>query len=238
MRRSIKRPQQQQQQQPQQQPQQTTPTSSLMPYRTFIVRPSITNNMKPLIILINPKSGGNLGNKLLKKFMWLLNPRQVFDLSQLGNPKFALELYRHTPNLRLLVGGGDGTVGWVLSVIDQINFKSTPPAVAVLPLGTGNDLSRVLNWGSSYTDEPLTKILTKISNARCVKLDRWKIFTEPNIESENEAGVSTSGDVANSLGSISNNNQGYDKLKNDVMNNYFSIGADAHVTLEFHERRG
>jgi diacylglycerol kinase (ATP) len=232
MRRSIKRQQQQQQQQ---QTSSTTITtsSSLMPYKTFIIRPLSTNNMKPLIILINPKSGGNLGNKLLKKFMWLLNPRQVFDLSQLGNPKFALELYKHTPNLRLLVGGGDGTVGWVLSVIDQINFKSTPPAVAVLPLGTGNDLSRVLNWGSSYTDEPLNKILTKISNARCVKLDRWKIFTEPNIDSENEGG-----DVSNSLGSISNNNQGYDKLKNDVMNNYFSIGADAHVTLEFHERRG
>lgn len=42
----------------------------------------------------------------------------------------------------------------------------------MLPLGTGNDLSRVLNWGSAYTDEPLTKILTKIINARCVKLDR------------------------------------------------------------------
>jgi diacylglycerol kinase (ATP) len=141
--------------------------------RSFIVRPTNLNlNSKPLLILINPKSGGNLGNKLLKKFMWLLNPRQIFDLSQLGNPKYALELYRHTPNLRLLVGGGDGTVGWVLSVIDQINFKSTPPAVAVLPLGTGNDLSRVLNWGSAYTDEPLTKLLTKVLNSRCVKLDR------------------------------------------------------------------
>ena len=112
-RRSIKRlPSQQQQQQQHQQQKQgnssqqtSTPTptpqlqhhSTVTPYqhnfRAFIVRPIITNNMKPLIILINPKSGGNLGNKLLKKFMWLLNPRQVFDLSQLGNPKFALVLF-------------------------------------------------------------------------------------------------------------------------------------------------
>lgn len=58
-------------------------------------------------VFINPKSGGNQGVKLLGKMQWILNPRQVFDLSQ-GGPRPALELYRKVPNLRILVCGGDG----------------------------------------------------------------------------------------------------------------------------------
>ena len=90
--------------------------------------------------------------------------------------------------------------------------------------GTGNDLARALNWGSVYTDEPLSKILTKVMESRIVKLDRWKITTEVNTEVD----VSTLND---------NSENAIDKLKNDVMNNYFSLGADAHICLEFHERR-
>ena len=109
-------------------------------------------------------------------------------------------------------------------MIDQIKFIGPPPPVAVLPLGTGNDLARTLNWGSGYTDESLGKILTKVSESKSVKLDRWKILTQPNVDVD--------------LNNLDADEHAIEKLKNDEMNNYFSIGADAHVALEFHERRG
>lgn len=52
----------------------------------WIVKPIPTTTVKPVLVFINPKSGGNQGAKLLQKFQWLLNPRQVFDLTQ-GGPK-------------------------------------------------------------------------------------------------------------------------------------------------------
>ena len=64
------------------------------------------------------------GEKLMQKFQWLLNPRQVFDLSQSG-PLPAIELYKRVPGVRFLACGGDGTVGWVLSVLDQVNIPTS-----------------------------------------------------------------------------------------------------------------
>ncbi|XP_048118590.1 diacylglycerol kinase zeta isoform X1 [Alosa alosa] len=188
-------------------------------WKPFIVRPIPSQLMKPVLVFVNPKSGGNQGAKIIQSFMWYLNPRQVFDLSQ-GGPKEGLEMYRKVHNLRILACGGDGTVGWILSTLDQLNLNPQP-AVAVLPLGTGNDLARTLNWGGGYTDEPVSKILSHVEDGNVVQLDRWNLIVEPNLEAAGEE----------------KDDQQTDKLPLDVFNNYFSLGFDAHVTLEFHESR-
>ncbi|XP_030373611.1 diacylglycerol kinase eta isoform X2 [Scaptodrosophila lebanonensis] len=132
-------------------------------------------NFSPLLVFVNSKSGDNQGVKFLRRFKQLLNPAQVFDLISTG-PSLGLRLFRHFEMFRILVCSGDGSVGWVLSEIDRFNMHKQCQ-VAVMPLGTGNDLARVLGWGSSCDDDThLPQILERYESASTKMLDRWSIM--------------------------------------------------------------
>ncbi|KTF71804.1 hypothetical protein cypCar_00050273, partial [Cyprinus carpio] len=74
-----------------------------------------------LLVFVNSKSGDNQGVKFLRRFKQLLNPAQVFDLMN-GGPHLGLRLFQKFDTFRILVCGGDGSVGWVLSEIDTLTL--------------------------------------------------------------------------------------------------------------------
>uniref|UniRef100_A0A9J8C6G1 Diacylglycerol kinase n=1 Tax=Cyprinus carpio carpio TaxID=630221 RepID=A0A9J8C6G1_CYPCA len=129
----------------------------------------------PLLVFVNSKSGDNQGVKFLRRFKQLLNPAQVFDLMN-GGPHLGLRLFQKFDTFRILVCGGDGSVGWVLSEIDTLTLHKQCQ-LGVLPLGTGNDLARVLGWGSACDDDTqLPQILEKLERASTKMLDRSVIM--------------------------------------------------------------
>lgn len=102
----------------------------------------------PLLVLAHPRAGGNRGARALQAFRSLLHPVQVGDLTQ-GGPEPSLRLFSYLNYFRVLVCGGDGSVAWVLSSLDKLGLLGRCE-VAILPLGTGNDMARVLGWGPGY----------------------------------------------------------------------------------------
>ncbi|XP_053947465.1 diacylglycerol kinase theta isoform X2 [Anastrepha ludens] len=197
------------------------------------IEPSmVPPDVRPLLVFVNVKSGGCQGLELISSFRKLLNPYQVFDLDN-GGPLPGLYVFRQIANYKILVCGGDGTIGWVLQCLDNVGQDSecSSPPCAIVPLGTGNDLARVLCWGSGYTggEDPLN-LLRDVIEAEEIRLDRWTVVFHPEDKPEEPALKAPS----NTTGGGAQNE---DNSQIFVMNNYFGIGIDADLCLDFHNAR-
>ncbi|XP_062192323.1 diacylglycerol kinase 4-like [Phragmites australis] len=219
----------------------------------------------PLFAFVNPRSGGRLGPVLKTRLQELIGEDQVFDLTVVKPSDFveyvlacleqladsgdhSARSVRH--NLRVMVAGGDGTVGWVLGCLGDLyvqNREPVPP-VAVIPLGTGNDLSRSFGWGASFSfswKAAAKRSLYKAIFGSVSCLDSWLVVVsmpEGTKEEEEELdlphslrhlGECTFYDDGTAEGELPETVSCFD----GVFYNYFSIGMDAQVAYGFHHLR-
>lgn len=177
--------------------------------------PRLDDKMSPLLVFINSKSGGGDGQILYQKLVNCLDKEQVYRLEK-GGPCPGLIAFRHQPNFRILACGGDGTCSWVMSVLEEmkqcigkdgfLNMACQNPPIGVIPLGTGNDLARVLGYGGGYTvdnSDGVVSYIRKVQNAAPKELDRWslsfKLDTTWTELQENQSTVTNQNTPINSL---------------------------------------
>ncbi|XP_052208036.1 diacylglycerol kinase 5-like isoform X2 [Diospyros lotus] len=219
----------------------------------------------PVLVFINSKSGGQLGVDLLQTYRSLLNKNQVFDLLEEAHSNVEpgevlnglycnLEKLKHNGDklaheiqqrLKIIVAGGDGTASWLLAVICDLKL-SHPPAIATVPLGTGNNLPFAFGWGKKNpgTDRAAVEsFLGQVINAKEMKIDSWHVLMRMRDSFECPCDPVSSNELPYSLHAFRrvsstdpHRKEGYHTFRGGFWN-YFSMGMDAHVSYDFHCQR-
>lgn len=125
---------------------------------------SLRREADDLFLFVNPKSGGNVGQCFLEAPSPLevcltvdktIRRLHIFSLPEGRSghkPGFVQlrEVVSAGCKARVVVGGGDGTVMWVVTEAEKHGINPLEQiAIAMIPLGTGNDFSQSLGWGSA-----------------------------------------------------------------------------------------
>uniref|UniRef100_A0A0C9QX78 Diacylglycerol kinase n=1 Tax=Wollemia nobilis TaxID=56998 RepID=A0A0C9QX78_9CONI len=213
-----------------------------------------------IVVFVNSKSGGRHGPSLKARLQELMGEEQVFDLSTvkpqdflqhgLGCLEKLASLGDHCAQetrdrIRIMVAGGDGSVGWVLGSIGELlagSGKPIPP-VGVIPLGTGNDLARSFNWGGSFPfawKSAVKRSLSRAVSGPICRLDSWQVVMITNDGDKLELPYALKPRQQTSIpqdetedGTLSTSFVAYGGL----FYNYFSIGMDAQIAYGFHHLR-
>eukprot|EP00755_Sulcionema_specki_P025737 Sspe_Gene.83996::Locus_55125_Transcript_1_1_Confidence_1.000_Length_899::g.83996::m.83996/K00901/dgkA, DGK; diacylglycerol kinase (ATP) len=128
----------------------------------------------------------------------------------------------------VIVAGGDGTVAWGMDLVESAHSqRPSAPYVGIIPMGTGNDLSRSLGFGPGFTKSTgcsgccsrsgIEDIVAEISNGYNAALDRWKVTVSD-----------LKGDPL-----LDHKGNPFKLGAQEVMNNYLSVGFDAWIAQRF-----
>ncbi|TVU28846.1 hypothetical protein EJB05_20381 [Eragrostis curvula] len=210
----------------------------------------------PVVVFVNSKSGGRHGPELKLRLHELISEEQVFDLSAVKPSDFVhyglscLERLADQGDncaksirekMRIVVAGGDGTVGWVLGCLsDLYKTKREPvPPTGIIPLGTGNDLARSFGWGGSFPfgwRSAVKRYLSKAATAPICRLDSWQaVILMPEGEIKELPYALKKGEDSDRLEiSQQNGTELSEKAScyKGVFYNYLSIDDNASVTMK------
>lgn len=222
-------------------------------------------------MLINSRAGGRAGPRLTQALYRALGHAQVFELAD-HSPEHVLKaVWKNLQErvsrgdgaaialrdrLVVLAAGGDGTVAWVLKTLSDLKLEPNPPPVAVLPLGTGNDLALSFGWGDRFDarwvgrHEALYRTLKRVADAEAHDLDTWHVRLSvagggEKQQHEQQQQRRPFEGLPHSLALDENSNPSSSASTSTTTAssvsglfwNYFSIGADAAATHGFHALR-
>ena len=131
--------------------------------------------MRSLVFVVNPKSGGRRGPWLLNRLPLRVAGERTVLLSEVNLDVLVASLSPSAGRVALVACGGDGTASAVLEAAWRLD-PAVPIPVGIIPLGTGNDLARILGWHRGQLDESvLDHHLHALQSAPIGTLDRWVI---------------------------------------------------------------
>ncbi|ARF09069.1 diacylglycerol kinase catalytic domain protein [Catovirus CTV1] len=101
--------------------------------------------------------------------------------------------------------GGDGTINEVLNGIVDVEQMIAKAALAVIPIGTGNDFASSLGW--SVEDNSIyEKIINAIAEGRTINIDIGEVKNKDNKRFWiNSCGVGLSGEIINGINNSTTN---------------------------------
>ncbi len=135
--------------------------------------------MLKFFFLINPISGGGQG-KIIEQYLPEIMKSMDFAPSEWRAELTKMEGMREqienalNETETLIAVGGDGTVSSVFTAMLNHERRSEVK-IGLIPLGTGNDLARVLGLYKPFVEKGLLFLLRRLLLADSKKFDIWKV---------------------------------------------------------------